>query len=181
MDPRFEYDPLDLEGMSTRIIKLKPAINSNAALHCEIITMDLNGNDRHAYEAVSYTWNGQIPSPEHLVFCHSKDNTTKILCITENSKAALQRMRLEQEDRYLWMDSISINQKCLRERNHQVALMGYVYTLAKRVLIWLGEKVTRDTWLTLDYIKRIAAYDSSNLDSQSQLQSIFEEIRKGDE
>ena len=174
MEPPYEYDPLNLKGMFTRIIRLKPAVEFRETLHCEVLVIDLTGNERNDYEAISYTWKGQNPSPEHSILCHSKNSIIRAFFITESSDAALRRMRLEHEDRYLWMDSICINQKCLNERNHQVALMGYIYTLAKRVLIWLGENVTK-------YIKKIAAYDPTDPDIERQLKSVFEEIRKGDE
>jgi hypothetical protein len=58
--------------------------------------------------------------------------------------------------------------------------MGHVYTGAKRVLVWLGENMTRVTMLTLTYIKMIATHDPTNFNCRSQLEIKFEEIRKGD-
>jgi len=51
----------------------------------------------------------------------------------------LQYLRQPSRTRKIWVDAICIDQSSTTERNHQVALMGEVYKLAKRVLIWLGE------------------------------------------
>jgi ankyrin repeat protein len=39
---------------------------------------------------------------------------------------------------YIWIDALCINQMNDSERTHQVALMGEIYTMAKRVIAWLG-------------------------------------------
>ncbi|KAF2833801.1 hypothetical protein CC86DRAFT_365605 [Ophiobolus disseminans] len=38
---------------------------------------------------------------------------------------------------YVWIDALCINQLCVEERNHQVALMGEIYSRAWRVVAWL--------------------------------------------
>jgi hypothetical protein len=60
--------------------------------------------------------------------------------ITANLLAALGKLRLRSESRYLWMDAICINQENLRERSEQVKLMKEIYSKATRVLIWIGEE-----------------------------------------
>lgn len=42
------------------------------------------------------------------------------------------------QDKYFWIDAICIQQANIRERNHQVAMMGDVYTRAAEVIVWLG-------------------------------------------
>jgi ferredoxin-fold anticodon binding domain-containing protein len=183
MEP-YKYDPLDPKRLSTRIIKLKPSSDFNASIYCEVLVIELHttkDTTKHPdYEAVSYTWEGQTASPNHFILCRSANGEFKKLDITENSEAGLRRMRSTREDRHLWMDSICINQKCTEEKNDQVAKMGYIYTGAKKVLVWLGENLTRDTRLTLTYIKTISRLHRSEPANRSQLQSIFEDIRKGD-
>ncbi|KAL8410422.1 hypothetical protein RB596_000195 [Gaeumannomyces avenae] len=39
---------------------------------------------------------------------------------------------------YVWIDTICINQKDLQERSSQVQLMGEIYSLSAKTLIWLG-------------------------------------------
>ena len=38
----------------------------------------------------------------------------------------------------LWIDAICVDQQNLEERGHQVQRMGDVYSLAERVIVWLG-------------------------------------------
>lgn len=181
MEPLYEYDPLDSNILSARVIKLKPAADFGAALQCDILVIDLSTNVRPKYEAISYTWEGQVPSPDYSIWCHSQGGGCGILWITKNSDAALRRMRFEHEARYLWMDLICINQKSEDgEKNQQVANMGYVYTGAERVLIWLGEIITARTGLALTFLKRIATHDPGDPNVESKLTGIFDEIRQGD-
>jgi hypothetical protein len=51
---------------------------------------------------------------------------------------ALRNLRHEHQPRYVWIDTICINQLDVTERNSQVRLMRDVYTHAKSVCIWLG-------------------------------------------
>jgi len=59
--------------------------------------------------------------------------------VTDNCLTALRYLRPKKKARTLWVDAICIDQSSINERNHQVKLMGDVYKLARRVLIWLGE------------------------------------------
>ncbi|KAH8634294.1 hypothetical protein IG631_09694 [Alternaria alternata] len=45
----------------------------------------------------------------------------------------------QQEQESLWIDAICIDQSRVEERNHQVAMMGKIYSLARKVLVWLGQ------------------------------------------
>jgi hypothetical protein len=48
-------------------------------------------------------------------------------------------LRLEEEERFVWIDAICVNQDALDERSHQVQLMKDIYAQAARVIVWLGE------------------------------------------
>ncbi|KXT02330.1 hypothetical protein AC578_221 [Pseudocercospora eumusae] len=84
------------------------------------------------YEAISYCW-GHVDSPKQLTL-RSGSN----LAITASLHSALQSFRYPDRSRLLWADAICINQDDIEERSHQVAIMGEIYALAKRVLVWLG-------------------------------------------
>jgi hypothetical protein len=51
---------------------------------------------------------------------------------------ALRRLRFPNSTRILWIDAICINQDDKEERSYQVPLMGSIYSLARRVVVWLG-------------------------------------------
>jgi hypothetical protein len=50
----------------------------------------------------------------------------------------LDRAWKEDFEGYLWIDALCIDQTKVRERNHQVALMGEIYSHAEGVIVWLG-------------------------------------------
>jgi hypothetical protein len=61
--------------------------------------------------------------------------------VRENLWLALKQLaprRPSREARVLWVDAICINQDDISERNHQVAQMGGIYSMASTVRVWLG-------------------------------------------
>ena len=51
---------------------------------------------------------------------------------------AMEHLRLRDELRILWIDSLCIDQANYHEKNKQVQLMRFIYSSAWRVLVWLG-------------------------------------------
>jgi len=88
-------------------------------------------SDHPEYEAISYCW-GKSPD-RRWIFCNDS-----LLEVTENLSAALNRLRLPSESRYLWADAVCINQSDLEEKSHQVGFMKQIYQSAKVVNVWLG-------------------------------------------
>jgi len=60
--------------------------------------------------------------------------------VTRNLHAALNRLRLPDKPRTLWVDAICIDQADVVEKGHQVALMGEIYSKTTRGIIFLGEE-----------------------------------------
>ncbi|KAH7370401.1 heterokaryon incompatibility protein-domain-containing protein [Rhexocercosporidium sp. MPI-PUGE-AT-0058] len=85
------------------------------------------------YEALSYEWGAT--TRDHFVICEG----AKVM-ITANLLAALKRLRLSDQPRYIWIDAICINQDNLAERSEQVALMQQIYSTATEVTIWIGKE-----------------------------------------
>jgi Heterokaryon incompatibility protein (HET) len=135
----YRYIPLRKGTKAIRIMRLYPAERFESELSCEIITVELSGKDIPVYEAISYAWEGQSPSENYFLACHSKDGKITKLLITKNCAEALCRFRRNDSIRALWMDAICIDQSSTQDRNHQVRIMGEIYACARRVLIWLGE------------------------------------------
>lgn len=94
------------------------------------------------FEALSYTWG----SPNNLEEIDVELGATgsevipeiRTLLIQPNLHTALKFLRLRSRPRKLWVDAVCINQSDINERNIQVCRMAAIYTLAKRVVIWLG-------------------------------------------
>ncbi|KAF2498158.1 HET-domain-containing protein, partial [Lophium mytilinum] len=144
----FEYEPLS--SGEYRVLILFPASWSQQLL-CALVSGPPHSLPK--YEAVSYTW-GQ-PDRTHPVLCNNATKTLngpddldidtslrfeRVIYVTENLKTLLHRFRHENESRYLWIDSICINQNDLSERAAQVQMMMTIYHLSQRVNIWLGEE-----------------------------------------
>jgi len=115
-----------------RLIILHPSEDSSAPLTCSIQQAKLDDGDLLDYEPISYTWGAPIFS--HHLFCYDGS----VFAITPNLHDALTRFRLRDRARYLWADSISINQSDLAEKSRQIPLMARIYHSASRVLVWLG-------------------------------------------
>jgi hypothetical protein len=115
---------------SIRLIELLPG-PKGTPLTCNII--DVRKGDQPIYEALSYAWGEPVFSHEIR-----EVPSDTILRLTVNLHDALQALRDEDTIRTLWADAIAINQLDLKEKGHQVALMGPIYRDAQRVVVWLG-------------------------------------------
>ncbi|CAO2647476.1 Nn.00g083980.m01.CDS01 [Neocucurbitaria sp. VM-36] len=86
------------------------------------------------YAALSYVWGKKSSSNlRHTVRCNGQD-----LEITGNCQSALFCLRERFGKLSLWVDSICIDQNSIKERGHQVKLMGSIYGQAQAVYVWLS-------------------------------------------
>jgi hypothetical protein len=122
----FVYQPLDPSKREIRLFHLNRTDSSD---NVEIITGAIVhvSLDNHfdcdaetCYDTVSYAWGNPELSKKVLV-----DGYT--LPVTRNAESALRSMRLTEETRRVWIDSICIDQTNLEERAQQVMLMGSIY------------------------------------------------------
>ncbi|KAF7514131.1 hypothetical protein GJ744_004456 [Endocarpon pusillum] len=131
----YVYRPLSA-AHSLRILKIFGDSSPLSTLRCELFEVSLANNP--GYEAISYTWGGQTPS--QIILCEGKQ-----LLVTKNCETALRKFRpaASNEYRFLWIDSICINQstdwEVRKERRVQVGMMGQIYGEADQVLVWLGD------------------------------------------
>ncbi|KAF7521098.1 hypothetical protein G7054_g12559 [Neopestalotiopsis clavispora] len=131
----FTYQPLSAEA-DTRIIELQPAPDALYPLQCRIAELCLSSEDLVDYEALSYTW-GQ-PDFSECLFVLQDNGQRSVLKITLNLKEALQRLRLRDRDRRIWVDAVCIDQQDDTDKTHQIPSMTQIYKSAGRVLVWLG-------------------------------------------
>ena len=125
----FKYQPLDLKSSAFRLIRLLkgPAYSD---IECQLIYTTLDENVIE-YEAISYTWGTSVKA-----FSIKLDGAK--FMITPNLWHLLGNIRKVEEDRYLWVDAIAINQDDSSERGHQVQRMQAIYSGANCVIIYLG-------------------------------------------
>jgi hypothetical protein len=86
------------------------------------------------YDALSYTWG--VPREARHIVCDGHD-----FPITENLFEALRMLRpsgSRTPGRYLWVDSICIDQTSDNEKGEQVWNMFAIYQKASKVVAWLG-------------------------------------------
>ena len=83
------------------------------------------------YDALSYVWGD--PTKSRSIFVDEKE-----LRVTENLYHALRWLRGPGHMRVIWVDAVCTNQNDIPERNHQVGLMGKIYSGAETVRIYLG-------------------------------------------
>ncbi|KAI1123627.1 heterokaryon incompatibility protein-domain-containing protein [Nemania abortiva] len=133
----YEHQPLT-SPKSIRVVILEPAVSLEAPVKCTLDEVDLdNLTPSSSYEALSYVWGerfGTIP-----ISCHERE-----LLVTPNCYDALIHLRLPSKRLRLFVDAICIDQRqdlqqSMKERDHQIAIMGEVYARARRVMIWFGK------------------------------------------
>lgn len=87
--------------------------------------------DKTPYETVSYCWGSS-----------SKAGVVEIdglrVLVTQSAEQLLQRVRLPDRDRTIWIDAICIDQDDEHEKGRQVGFMAATYRCAWRNVIWLG-------------------------------------------
>lgn len=128
----YEYECLPVGDYIRRLI-LEPGHDTDPLVGC-VDTIRLEHADGLAsYEAISYVWGSS--DKDHLITINGKQ-----LLITSNLAEVLRQVRLRDESRALWADSICINQKDLQEKGQQVGLMGQIYEKSSCTLICLGAK-----------------------------------------
>ncbi|KAH7161049.1 heterokaryon incompatibility protein-domain-containing protein [Dactylonectria macrodidyma] len=120
-----------------RLLFLQPSANRDAKVECHLSPAII---DERPYEALSYVWGQEDPTHGILV------------------DGEQMRLRLTDQPRTLWIDSICINQSDIAERNHQVRQMGAIYSSATQVVVWLGE-ADNDTDMALDFIQGLSTLD----------------------
>ncbi|KAF4631343.1 hypothetical protein G7Y89_g6796 [Cudoniella acicularis] len=105
-------------------------------------------SDNPTYAALSYTW-GDIGSQRMIMINEKK------LAVGENLWYFLRHRTTEDlaSHQFLWIDAICINQQDVRERNHQVSLMGKIYLKASVVVIWLGRE-SYDSNVAMEYVAK---------------------------
>lgn len=141
----YQYEPLEsdrhirllkIEGLGLEKLlwksKLMPRIPKRSKargfsiLHASI-------DDDVKYEAVSYAW-GNSTRVAKLAIAKGQGH----IALTQSLVNALPYLVKQSRTGLLWIDQICINQDDVKERGHQVILMGDVFRNSTRTLIWLG-------------------------------------------
>ncbi|KIW04984.1 hypothetical protein, variant [Verruconis gallopava] len=165
-DPREPFRSTDLPALqdptaSIRLIRVEPGSGATPIVaHIETASFSSNPS----YIAISYHW-GDARRVKDITL------NRKRALVTENLWEALHNMRHPYEQRVFWVDSVSINQIDLHEKNTQVALMGFIYRRARRVFVSVGSHTPPRwiqasdpvTWNTSWALENAQSYGASTL------------------
>lgn len=110
-------------------------ISISADADCEgKIAVDMQAvsvNNAPPYTALSYVWG----SPESTRTITAGGHT---IIVRQNLWNFLKQARRAGEDGLFWIDALCIDQSSIRERKHQVSVMGQIYSRANKVIAWFG-------------------------------------------
>jgi len=127
------YRPLQKKDREVRLVVLEPATERSTPITCRLEVVKLC--DEPIYEALSWNWGDPKDNDEILL-------EGRRWLVRRNLVTALRYLRYEDRTRVMWIDALSINQNgwadALREREHQIQLMKYVYSMACHVVAWIG-------------------------------------------
>ncbi|KAE9363208.1 hypothetical protein N431DRAFT_564789 [Stipitochalara longipes BDJ] len=130
----YRYTPLEDPDTHIRIITILPGElrdDVHITISSQVLSPDLTPPQ---YEALSYAW-GASGDPRKVYIGKSMEVT---FSVGKNLASALEHLRYPDIERPMWIDAISIDQHNTEERGGQVQKMADIYTLAARVVVWLG-------------------------------------------
>ena len=160
----------DIADWETRIVclhagdghdPLKGTLYCAAILQTDALAI---GRRKILYEALSYTWG-------EAVFSHPIQINDQAFSITSNLYSALTQLRKPDEDRYIWVDALCIDQSNLEEKAIQIPKIFTIYQKAKHVIAWLGDEGT----FSRHAVHLVKRFNPAAEDIPGELQSISRE------
>ncbi|PQE12520.1 Heterokaryon incompatibility protein [Rutstroemia sp. NJR-2017a BBW] len=146
------YSPLPPGNI--RLLRINADTSTSEIGSLEVMTLDA----APPYYALSHSWGAQNQSVAVQI-------DSQILFVSLDLAAGFRRFRelaaeyseLEPPVKYLWVDSVCINQNDIWERSSHVGLMGKIYSRSIKTLIWLGPDLNSSfaTWQQIDRIYNI--------------------------
>ncbi|KAI3325537.1 heterokaryon incompatibility protein-domain-containing protein [Xylariaceae sp. AK1471] len=123
-----------LQGSLIRTVQLLPG-SAEDPIRCVLKEVNLTPHNKSLnYQALSYVWGDPADTVTILVNEHEFQ-------ATRNLGNALRQFRQAGEafvEQEIWIDAICINQRDIDEKSKQVPRMADIYSMATRVVIWLG-------------------------------------------
>ena len=135
------------DNTNIRVLRILPE-KTRGHITCELIVVPVRG--QVTYTALSYVW-GEVRYPRSIRL------NDRPVAVRENLWQFLNQMHQECRTGYFWIDALCINQFDIQERNHQVKMMGEIYSTAEQVVVWLGpepdlprhERLLNTIWLAI--------------------------------
>lgn len=128
----YENHPM-LFGNNTniRLVELQSdtSAHANTSISCKLHVVSVD--TAPDYAALSYVWGNAVATKTILL-------DGQPFPVRDNLWDFLTRAREDGHVGFFWIDAICVNQEDIPERNHQVVLMGKIYSNAAKVIAWLG-------------------------------------------
>ncbi|KAN0071429.1 Heterokaryon incompatibility protein (HET) domain containing protein [Elaphomyces granulatus] len=173
----YKYSPLPSFDSSIRLLRIRSGTDEPIRCSLEIVHL----KDRPLYDCLSYTWGDPLyhdlsaPEDRRPV---TGQRTIPIYCdglavlVTKNLHDVLRELvrdkrssrQVHQQDR-IWIDAVCINQEDTLEKDHQVNIMGQIYSKAQTVIVWLGI-YTRYTDTAIDVLNQLLKIPERNRDTE---------------
>jgi hypothetical protein len=134
----YRYEPLNTDTREIRLLHLGTSTNTTDPLTGQLTHVSLT--EKPFYNALSYMWGD--PSLKDSILINGRP-----LAITYNQGQALRHIRRYSPPNgqfFIWIDGVCIDQRSIRERNHQVSLMHTIYKGAELVITRLDISFNRD-------------------------------------
>ena len=136
------YKPLDKSREEIRLFEILPPTDADFTIRCRLRAIPLH---RCSFIAISYVWGDSSTTKDIIINGERKPVTTNLFSCLYNIRSAISTSVDTQSEwewaslpNLIWVDTVCINQSDVEERNHQIRLMGQIYTRASMVISWLG-------------------------------------------
>ncbi|KAI1779428.1 hypothetical protein F4818DRAFT_399281 [Hypoxylon cercidicola] len=154
---QFHYDPI--ERNCRRLLELEPSLSPEDPIRCKLFYM--KDIETHQYEVLSCDWRAS-PMPLVPISLNGQtfDTPTEIW-------EALQRVRLEDKPRLLFVEGICIDQKFGEnvsydeEKARQNGNINDIYKAATGLLVWLGATEKKSN-LVFEHLDRCRGHNHIN-------------------
>lgn len=126
----YVYIPIQGQSDKTKKIRLLRLLKRRplSELRYELVEVDLRLDP--VYDAISYHWgDGEKTEPIFI--------SGKVMLVAPTVTAVLYHLSSYKEDRFVWIDSICINQRDNEEKGSQISLMRDIYRSASKTVVWL--------------------------------------------
>ncbi|KAL8672259.1 MAG: hypothetical protein Q9168_003259 [Polycauliona sp. 1 TL-2023] len=132
----YESVPLSAGLRCIRVLDIQPSLFNGDRLVGNLRVVHLDSTPPPSFAALSYVWGKmEDAKPESIITCGPED---VVLQLTNNCHEALINLRAVCELLTIWVDAICIDQDNDADKNHQLPLMGEIYTQAATTYIWFG-------------------------------------------
>lgn len=141
--------PIDSGADEIRLLRVN-AGGWDDNIQCDLFAAALS--EKPVYSALSYVWANYTTSGglEDTQDCYIIDIRGYHFPVGRNLYRALRRLRAlytrRQSPLVLWVDAICIDQSDVLQRNHQVNMMGAIYSGCRECHIWLQNMTSRTGW-----------------------------------